>query len=43
VVYVIEASNTGGFAYGTLNGHPECGEARFEVSINDRDLVKGWA
>jgi uncharacterized protein (UPF0548 family) len=39
VVYVIDHSNMGGFAYGTLTGHPERGEARFEVSMDDREVV----
>jgi uncharacterized protein (UPF0548 family) len=29
VVYVIEEPDRAGFAYGTLPGHPECGEAAF--------------
>jgi uncharacterized protein (UPF0548 family) len=29
VVYVISEPDTTGFAYGTLPGHPECGEAAF--------------
>jgi uncharacterized protein (UPF0548 family) len=39
VVYVIDSPRMGGLAYGTLTGHPECGEARFEVALDDRDLV----
>jgi len=35
VVYVVEAPNEVGFAYGTLPGHPECGEAAFAVSRGD--------
>jgi uncharacterized protein (UPF0548 family) len=32
VVYVIEEADRAGFAYGTLPGHPECGEAAFAVT-----------
>ncbi len=32
VVYVVDEPDTRGFAYGTLPGHPECGEERFVVS-----------
>jgi uncharacterized protein (UPF0548 family) len=31
VVYVIEEPDEVGFAYGTLPGHPECGEAAFTL------------
>ena len=31
VVYVIDEPEVRGFAYGTLPGHPECGEERFAV------------
>jgi uncharacterized protein (UPF0548 family) len=31
VVYVIDEPDERGFAYGTLPGHPECGEERFSV------------
>ena len=31
VVYVIDEPDVRGFAYGTLPGHPECGEERFSV------------
>ncbi|MGI8458260.1 MAG: DUF1990 family protein [Propionibacteriaceae bacterium] len=31
VVYVVEEPGVRGFAYGTLPGHPECGEERFVV------------
>ena len=31
VVYVIDEPDLRGFAYGTLPGHPECGEERFVV------------
>ncbi len=31
VVYVVDEPDVRGFAYGTLPGHPECGEERFAV------------
>jgi uncharacterized protein (UPF0548 family) len=31
VVYVIDEPDKVGFAYGTLPGHPECGEAAFSL------------
>lgn len=31
VVYVIDEPDQQGFAYGTLPGHPECGEERFVI------------
>jgi uncharacterized protein (UPF0548 family) len=31
VVYVVDVPDRCGFAYGTLPGHPECGEERFAV------------
>lgn len=31
VVYVVDEPDARGFAYGTLPGHPECGEERFVV------------
>ena len=31
VVCVVDDDNERGFAYGTLRGHPECGEERFSV------------
>jgi len=37
VVYVVEAPNEVSFAYGTLPGHPECGEAAFVVSRDDEE------
>jgi uncharacterized protein (UPF0548 family) len=40
VVYVIDEPRRKGFAYGTLPGHPECGEERFIVSIDDEGLVR---
>jgi uncharacterized protein (UPF0548 family) len=32
VVYVVQETGRVGFAYGTLPGHPECGEATFMLS-----------
>jgi uncharacterized protein (UPF0548 family) len=34
VVYVIDEPDLRGFAYGTLPGHPECGEERFAVRFD---------
>ena len=34
VVYVVDSADRRGFAYGTLPGHPECGEERFLVSLD---------
>ncbi|AKN17443.1 hypothetical protein MHAE_04605 [Mycobacterium haemophilum DSM 44634] len=31
VVYVVDEPELRGFAYGTLPGHPECGEERFAI------------
>ncbi|MGI5458103.1 DUF1990 domain-containing protein [Streptomyces sp. CA-249302] len=31
IVYTVEESRRAGWAYGTLTGHPECGEERFVV------------
>jgi len=31
VVYILDEPDLRGFAYGTLPGHPECGEERFAV------------
>ena len=39
VVYVIEEPRRGGFAYGTLPGHPESGEEAFIVEHRDDDSV----
>jgi uncharacterized protein (UPF0548 family) len=36
VVYVVEEPDRAGFAYGTLTGHPECGEAAFTL-VRHRD------
>lgn len=40
VVYVVDEPARGGFAYGTLPGHPECGEEAFIVSLlpDDRSV-----
>jgi len=40
VVYVIDEPHRAGFAYGTLPGHPECGEEAFIVELQDRGAVK---
>lgn len=34
VVYLVDEPAERGFAYGTLNGHPECGEERFTVQYD---------
>ena len=39
VVYTIDEANRRGFAYGTLAGHPECGEELFAVEYRDDDTV----
>ncbi|GGF46469.1 hypothetical protein GCM10011519_20550 [Marmoricola endophyticus] len=39
VVRVVDESDCQGFAYGTLPGHPECGEERFEVRIGPDERV----
>jgi uncharacterized protein (UPF0548 family) len=39
VIYVVEDPDSYRFAYGTLPGHPERGEASFAVSRNERDDV----
>ena len=39
VVYVVEEPDSFRFAYGTLPGHPERGEASFAVTRNDDDEV----
>ncbi|EME16535.1 DUF1990 family protein [Rhodococcus triatomae] len=39
VVYVLDEARRRGFAYGTLPGHPECGEERFCVELQDDDTV----
>lgn len=39
VVYVVDEARERGFAYGTLDGHPESGEERFTVRWQDDDEV----
>lgn len=39
VVCVVEDEHMAGFAYGTLTGHPECGEESFMVSRAEDDLA----
>ncbi|CCK64801.1 DUF1990 domain-containing protein [Mycobacterium canetti] len=39
VVYVIDEPDLRGFAYGTLPGHPECGEERFAVRCDPMTSV----
>jgi uncharacterized protein (UPF0548 family) len=39
VVYVIDEPDRRGFAYGSLPGHPESGEERFEVVLEPDDRV----
>lgn len=38
VVYLIDEPDRRGFGYGTLPGHPETGEERFEVEILDDEV-----
>jgi uncharacterized protein (UPF0548 family) len=40
VVYVIDEPDRKGFAYGTLPGHPECGEESFIVSLHEDGTVQ---
>lgn len=40
VVYVVDEPNRKGFAYGTLPGHPECGEESFIVSLGEDGTVR---
>lgn len=40
VVYVVREANRHGFAYGTLNGHPESGEEYFGVTIDEEGRVR---
>ncbi|CCQ16855.1 putative uncharacterized protein [Rhodococcus sp. AW25M09] len=37
VVYVIDEANRQGFAYGTLDGHPEAGEELFHIDYSPTD------
>jgi uncharacterized protein (UPF0548 family) len=39
VVYTIDTPTRFGFAYGTLEGHVECGEERFMVYMDESDKV----
>jgi uncharacterized protein (UPF0548 family) len=39
VVYVVDEPRRKGFAYGTLQGHPESGEEAFVVELRDDDTV----
>lgn len=39
VIYVIDEPNRKGFAYGTLPGHPECGEESFVVDQTEDGSV----
>jgi uncharacterized protein (UPF0548 family) len=39
VVYVVDEPGQAGFAYGTLPGHPECGEVAFELSHDSAGRV----
>jgi uncharacterized protein (UPF0548 family) len=39
VVYVIDQPDRRGFAYGTLPGHPECGEEAFILARHDDGAV----
>lgn len=39
VVRVVDEPRRGGFAYGTLPGHPEAGEEGFFVELDDDDAV----
>lgn len=39
VVYVIDEANRQGFAYGTLDGHPEAGEELFHIDYSPADGI----
>lgn len=39
VVWAVEGPKRAGFAYGTLPGHPECGEESFVVEVADDGSV----
>jgi len=39
IVYVVDAPDRFGFAYGTLPGHVECGEELFQVEIDPENNV----
>ena len=40
VVHVVDEAARQGFAYGTLPGHPECGEESFVVDLRDDEAVE---
>ena len=40
VVYAIEEADRAGFAYGTVEGHPESGEVCFELSLDGDEAVR---
>lgn len=40
VVAVLDEEDRWGFAYGTLPGHPECGEEAFVVSLTEHGSVR---
>lgn len=40
VVYVVDEPTRRGFGYGTLPGHPECGEEAFVVTIDEDGIVR---
>ena len=40
VVAVIDKADAQGFAYGTLPGHPECGEEAFIVRLSEDGVVR---
>ncbi|MFI8567245.1 DUF1990 family protein [Rhodococcus sp. NPDC078407] len=39
VIYVIDEANRQGFAYGTLDGHPEAGEELFHIDYSPADGI----
>lgn len=39
VVYVVDEPTRRGFGYGTLPGHPECGEESFVLDIDEDQMV----
>lgn len=40
VVLILDEPRRRGFAYGTLQGHPETGEELFEVNLDESDRVR---
>jgi uncharacterized protein (UPF0548 family) len=40
IVYVTDAPNRFGFAYGTLPAHPEQGEEAFHIELDDHGMVR---